>query len=208
MLIFLRHGLAFLATPKTGTTATEHALRPHAEIVFARNRKHLTAQRFRLRVAPFVREAFGARCAAVAVMRDPVDQMRSWYRYRQSPKLEGTKVSTQGMSFDDFALAVIHEDPPAAAQIGSQFAFLTGAKGDLLVQHLFAYETMGQLQGFFAERFGEGVRFKAINVSEQVDAALSPEVDAQLRSARAAEFALHERLIAAGGYLETPQPGS
>ena len=30
MLIFLRHRLAFLATPKTGTTAVEMALRPRA----------------------------------------------------------------------------------------------------------------------------------------------------------------------------------
>ena len=34
MLISLKHKLAFLAVPKTGTTAIEAAFRKHAEITF------------------------------------------------------------------------------------------------------------------------------------------------------------------------------
>ena len=52
MLIFLRHRLAFLATPKTGTTAVEMARRLRAEVVFAKNRKHVTALRYARKVAP------------------------------------------------------------------------------------------------------------------------------------------------------------
>jgi hypothetical protein len=203
MLILLRHGLAFLANPKTGTTATEQALRPYAEIVFARNRKHLTAHRFRAKVAPFLRETFGTDCGAVAVMRDPVDQIRSWYKYRRSPKLDGTDVSTAGMDFEDYVRAVISDDPPPAARIGSQQAFLCGPRGRLLVEHLFAYDQSARMQDFFAERMGTDITFKQINVSKKVAAPLSSETLAALRAARAAEFALYDRLRAAGGYLDS-----
>ncbi|SFD98803.1 hypothetical protein SAMN04488523_104148 [Sulfitobacter brevis] len=205
MLIFLSHQLAYLATPKTGTTATEHALRPHAEIVFARNRKHLTAQRFQLRVAPFLEQTFSVKCAAVAVMRDPVDQIRSWYRYRQSPKLDDTPMSSKGMSFEEFALAVISEAPPPAAQIGSQHVFLTAGKQNILVDHLFAYEEAARMQDFFRDKISKDLAFKEINVSQRVPASISEGVLAKLRAARADEFALYEHLTQAGGYLHTPR---
>jgi hypothetical protein len=204
MLIFLRHRLTFLATPKTGTTAVELALRPRAEIIFARNRKHLTAQRYQNRVAPFLAQTFGVSPETVAVLRDPVAQIRSWYRYRNAERLNGTEFSAAGMSFDDFVLGVIAADPPPPAQIGSQFAFLTDDTGALLVDHLFAYESQPRFRDFMAERLGTKADFKPKNVSPDLDAPLSAEVEAQLRAARADEFALHDRLRAAGGYLHTP----
>ncbi|MGJ8557019.1 MAG: hypothetical protein ACSHW6_08260, partial [Sulfitobacter geojensis] len=82
MLVFLRHKITFLATPKTGTTAVEMALKPRAEIVFSKNRKHITAVRYANKIAPFLEDTFGVRPASVAVMREPVDQIRSWYKYR------------------------------------------------------------------------------------------------------------------------------
>jgi hypothetical protein len=206
MLIFLRHRLAFLATPKTGTTAVEMALRPKAEIIFAKGRKHVTAQRYRARVAPFLQETYGAQAEPLAVMRDPVTQIRSWYRYRNAPRLEGSPLSTRGMSFDDYVLHVISDDPPPAAQIGSQFQFLTSDTGEVLVDHLFAYESQPDFRRFLADRLGGDFEIKQRNVSPEVDAPLSPEVEAQLRRTRAAEFALYDRLRSAGGYLHTPQP--
>jgi hypothetical protein len=38
MLVFSKQNLVFLAVPKTGTTAIEMALRPKADIVFAKHR--------------------------------------------------------------------------------------------------------------------------------------------------------------------------
>ena len=61
MLVFLRHKLTFLATPKTGTTAVEMALKPRAEIVFSKSRKHITAARYANKIAPFLEDTFGVR---------------------------------------------------------------------------------------------------------------------------------------------------
>lgn len=205
MLIFLRHRLTFLATPKTGTTAVELALRPRAEIIFARNRKHLTAQRYRRKVAPFLAQTFGVSPETVAVMRDPVEQIRSWFRYRHAARLDGTEFSARDMSFDDFVLAVIAEDPPPPARIGSQLGFLSSGRDTLLVDHLFAYENQPQFRTFMAERLKTEVTFEPRNVSPDRAAPLSAEVESRLREARAAEFALYDRLREAGGHLQTPQ---
>ena len=59
MLIFPESNLTYLAVPKTGSTAVEMALRPRAEIVFAKRRKHMNAQRYQSKVAPFLSKTFG-----------------------------------------------------------------------------------------------------------------------------------------------------
>lgn len=203
MLIFLSRELAFLATPKTGTTAVELALKSHAEIVFARSRKHLTALRYHMRVRPFIEETFSASPAPLAVMRNPVDQIRSWYRYRSQRRLDGNPLSTKGLSFENFVEEVISDTPPPRAQIGSQFKFLTSDDGALLVEHLFAYERQLAFRDFLSDRLGREVTLKPKNVSPDVPAPLSREVESRLRVARAPEFALYERLMNADGYLET-----
>jgi len=79
MLIFSDLKLAFLAVPKTGTTAVEMALKPRADIVFSKQRKHMNAQRFHTRIAPFLLQTFDLIPERVAVMRDPIEQMRALY---------------------------------------------------------------------------------------------------------------------------------
>ncbi len=201
MLVISQANLVFLAVPKTGTTAVEMALRPKSDMALMKGRKHITAQRYRNKVAPFLDDAFGLKPETVAVMRAPVEQIRSWYRYRSGDRQKGGPKSTGGRSFDDFVRAVISTDPPPYAGIGSQFSFLTDGKGRLIVDHLFAYEAQPAFRGFLSERLGEEVVFKQKNVSPHADAPLSAAVEAELRTARAAEFALYDRLMQAGGYL-------
>ena len=112
MLIFSAQNLAYLAVPKTGSTAIEMALRSKADIIFAKRRKHATAQRFHNKIAPWLSDAFDLRPERIAVMRDPEDQIRSWYRYRTSADQRGSDKSTAGISFDQFVLDVISDDPP------------------------------------------------------------------------------------------------
>lgn len=202
MLVFSDQNLAFLAVPKTGTTAIEMALKSKADVIFTKGRKHTPALRFRNKIAPFLRDTFGINPDPIAVMRDPIEQIRSWYRYRSGPRQKGTPKGTGGCSFDDFVLGVIADKPPVFAGIGSQYNFLTNAKGEVLVKHLFAYETQPVFRAFLNERFGEEIVFKQKNVSPPMAAPLSEHIEAQLREARAAEFALYDRLIAAGGHLQ------
>lgn len=200
MLVLLKANLVLLAVPKTGTTALAGALRPHADMIFAKETKHLTARRYRNKVEPFLKSNFDATPETVAVMRHPVEQLRSWYRYRQRPETSPEK-STLNMSFDEFIAAVVKHKPPEVAAIGSQFQFLNSFRGKLLVDHLFSYETLPDLVQFFEHRLQRPLELQSRNVSPKTPATLSSDMAEKLRAARPREFALYERLSDAGGYL-------
>ena len=204
MLVFTPQSLAFIAVPKTGTTAVEMALKPRADILFTKRFKHMTARRFHTRIAPFLDQSFDLRPDRFAVMREPEEQIRSWFRYRNRDRKLGSDSSTSGISFSDFVMAVISDDPPPFAGIGSQVNMLVSAKGNLLVHHLFAHEKPDLLQQFLDDRFGEEIVLKQRNISPPVDAPLDNAVRKKLRAARAAEFDLYARLTKAGGHLQTP----
>lgn len=204
MLLLLRHKLAFLAVPKTGSTAIEFALRPYAEIIFARNRKHLPARRFKRRIAPFLSKNFGAELSSVAIMRDPVDQIRSWYRYRSEPRLDGNVLSTRGIDFETFVLEVCSASPPPRAQIGSQFEFLTFGDGRIAVDHLFSYEKIPDFIDYLSENHGLEISLKAKNISPDVTAELSSDALSALESRRSHEFDLYRTLQSSGGHIEAP----
>lgn len=203
MLIFSQQSLAFISVPKTGTTAVEVALKPKADILFTKRYKHMTARRFHSSVAPFLDKALDIRPDRFAVMRDPEEQIRSWFRYRTREAKFGSSASTDGVTFDEFVSGVILHNPPPFAKVGSQRNMLTSREGEVLVHHLFAYETPALFQQFLDDRFNQKIVLKKKNVSPPVDAPLSADIRAKLRIARAQEFDLYERLMQAGGHLET-----
>lgn len=201
MLVISEANIVILAVPKTGSTALEGALRHQADIVFGRGRKHITAQRYRNRVAPFLERTFGERLETVAVMREPLEQLRSWFCYRSQPRHAHTSKSTQEMTFNEFIRAVLKDSPPKHARVGSQFRFLTDAHGGLLVTHLFSYGHQPKLLEFLSHRIGEDVALARENVSPIRDTDLSARIEKKLRTQRASDFALYNRLMAANGYL-------
>lgn len=208
MLIFSRQNLAYLAVPKTGTTSVEMTLKSRADILFARHRKHMPARAFHNRVAPFLRTAYNLRPDRVAVMRNPEEQLSSWYRYRTTAHLRGSENSTSDISFDQFILDVISDEPPAHADVGGQFKFLSSPQGDILVHHLFAYEHQAAFHSFLEARFGEPLEFKTQNVSPSMQVELDPATRAKLRAARAEEFALYDQLMDRGGELRFSPDGA
>ncbi|WP_299351591.1 sulfotransferase family 2 domain-containing protein [uncultured Shimia sp.] len=207
MLVFFKQNLTFFSVPKTGTTAYSMAMKPHADIIFGRRVKHMTVGKYHSKFAPFLRRTFDLTPERFAVMRDPVDQLRSWYKYRSRRKITDSATSTRGVSFDEFVLDAISDTPTVSKAIGSQYRFLSIRDGSVPVHHLFAYEQQDLLKGFLADRFEEDLTFKDKNVSPDIPAPISPEVEAKLRAARQQEFDLYARIRDAGGVLrDYPTP--
>ncbi|RFP85751.1 hypothetical protein DZK27_15975 [Rhodobacteraceae bacterium 63075] len=202
MQIFFKQNLALLAVPKTGTTAYEAALRGEADILFKKRRKHMSAEAFDKTCAPFLRRAYRLTPERVAIMREPLDQLRSWYRYRTREALLGSKKSTAGMSFDAFVRDAIERPAPPHANVGTQWRFLTLKDGTVPLHHLFAYERQSCFLGFLGERFGKAVDLPEANVSPALETEISPETRAAFRAARTEDYALYERILEAGGHLQ------
>jgi hypothetical protein len=130
----------------------------------------------------------------LAVMREPISWLGSWWRYRQRPFMKGKPNSTHGISFDDFVLAYLKGKKPGFADVGAQSKFLETQPNGTGITHLFKYEDRGKLQDFLSERLGVSFDLKQENVSPEIPQVLSPEVEERLRRKCAAEFELYNSI--------------
>jgi len=194
MLVFWKENLVLFAVPKTGSTALEGALAPRASMVLRDppHLKHAPCYRYKRFLKPFFVQAGGQKPELMAVVRNPIDWLGSWYRYRTRPDLIGHENSTHGISFDDFVLEYCKGSPAPFANVGSQDKFLRINDGEIGADHLFQYEQWDLMIGYLEERLEMTITLKQKNVSPVMELALSTEVEAKLLEKRAAEFEVWE----------------
>jgi len=196
MLIFWKQKLAFLAVPKTGTSAYAQALGPIASLSIQDppELKHAPLIRYNR----FIRSMYDIVCNTqldtMAVIREPISWMGSWYRYRQRPFLKGKPTSTQDISFDTFVRGYLQSSPPAYAHIGSQARFITPRAGTPPVTYLFRYENQSRLREFLEHRLGTKIQIPRHNASSQTKLNLSPCVEGDVLEKYQADFNLWHSL--------------
>jgi len=192
MLVFSKARLVILSVPKTGTTAIESALGPRADI-WVQNPpelKHAPVFRYNRFFRPMLEKFVAPELEVVAVMREPVSWLGSWWRYRQRDGLDGPN-STRGISFDSFVEAYCRGDRPAFAEVGSQAKFLEPAGNGTQVTRLFRYEDQPAFLAFLEDRLGAPVALARENVSPEIPVSLSDEIHEKYRRKCAAEFELY-----------------
>ncbi|KUF11551.1 hypothetical protein [Pseudoponticoccus marisrubri] len=194
MLVFWKQRLVMLAVPKTGTSAYARALAPAASMVVSDppELKHAPVYRYNRFFRPMF-EKVGGEMELLAVIREPISWLGSWYRYRQRGFLEGKPVSTRGMDFDAFCLDYARGERPPHANVGSQAKFVEPRPNGVAVTHLFKYENQAALIGFLEDRLGLTLDLPRENVSPGRDLQLSPETEAKLRRKCAADFEVWAR---------------
>lgn len=197
MLVFMKEKLVILAVPKTGTTALSEALSTQADIVVNNppELKHAPVFRYNRFFRPMFEKACGVEDLDImAVMREPVDWLGSWYRYRRRDFMKGKPNATHDISFDEFVLEYCKEDRRGFANVGSQAKFLEPRPNGTQVTHLFRYEDQGSIKAFLEERLNVSLDLPQSNVSPKMDLQLSSDVLKTLREQRAEEFDLYNRL--------------
>ena len=206
MLVLKKARLVFLANPKTATQALRAMLAPHAKATPQDiGDKHINAQIYHRKWANRIAARIGEVPETIAVMRQPVQHLNSWYRYRQRDALKGHENSTQGLSFADFIEAVLMEDPPPFARIGRQARFLGFLNDGPPVNYIFDFARLDLMVLFLSERLEVDLKLAVRNVSPEgapnsMD--LPEEVLARLHQAQMAEFALYAK-VTDMGVLET-----
>ena len=196
MLIFLKQNLCLLAAPKTGSTAIEAGFAPRADIVFRgdpRN-KHMTMRKFQRFVAPYLVSLGHDRFETMALMREPIDWLSSWYRYRARDQIRGKPNSTAELSFDDFARAYISDDPPPFARVGRQATFLSDKTGRLAITHLFRYENFDNAIAFLADKTGFAPEIRTLNTSPEMDITCTAKTRQALQDYLAPEYGIYNAL--------------
>lgn len=198
MLIFPKAKLTFLAAPKTGTTAIEASLSPRSGLVFRQNPyKHIDFSEYRHLVVPLLAlnpEFDAASYETVCIIREPMDYLKSWYRYQSRQRNASTERSTSGISFADYITAVLSEKPPTFAQVRRLSHFVSD--GTDRITTILRYGDPG-IESYFSHRIGAPVTFPRRNVSppREIDP-LPSELEAQLREAWAEEFRFYDEIPA------------
>ena len=196
MLIFYKERLAFLSVPKTGTTAYETALRDLADMVISEPAmlKHAPVYRYNRFLRPMFTNVCDVELELLAVMREPISWLGSWWRYRQRPFMKGKPNSTQGISFDDFVLAYLKGKKPGFADVGAQSKFMETQPNGTGITHLCKDEDQAKLQQFLTDRLNVTFDLKQENVSPTIAQTLSADVEARFRRKCTAEFELYESI--------------
>lgn len=197
MLVFWKQRLVMLAVPKTGTSAYARALAPHAGMVVndPPELKHAPVYRYNRFFRPMYEKMGAEHMDILAVIREPIDWLGSWYRYRQRPFLEGRPTSTAGIDFDTFCQDYARGERPPHANVGSQAKFIEPRPNGVSVTHLFKYENQSGLLDFLSDRLGVDIDLPRTNVSPKVSLELSPETEEKLRRKCADDFAVWESAV-------------
>ncbi|MEO0344369.1 MAG: gamma-glutamyl kinase [Pseudomonadota bacterium] len=203
MLVFLEQSLLIYAPPKTGTTALHRALAPHADLVLRGPAKHISTIRAEKKLLPLLSSLNAPMPQGFAIIREPIDWLHSWYRYRTRPDVSEDK-STATLSFDTFVNAYLEHDRPAFARIGQQSKFLSGG-GTLSVRHLFAYDHMDHAVEFLNKRLGLTFGLEWVNASPEVKLDLSSENRNRLKHHFAADYALYQNALNCSTSFEPPR---
>lgn len=192
MLVFWKERLVLLSVPKTGTHAYMRALAPRASMVVSDppDLKHAPVYRYNRFFRPMFDKMGAPDLDLVAVIREPLDWLGSWYRYRQREDLIGKPASTRDVSFEAFALASCEDTPPPFANVGSQARFTQGRPNGTRVSHFFRYEDQEGFRAFLTDRLGPLPEFPRLNVSPAQELQLSGGAEACVRASRAEDFAL------------------
>lgn len=196
MLVFYKERLAFLSVPKTGTTAYEVALADRADMTLSDppELKHAPVYRYNRFLRPMFKNVCGVELELMAVMREPISWLGSWYRYRQRPFMDGKPNSTRGISFDEFVLAYMKGSRPSFAEVGNQANFMRAQPNGTAITHYFRYENLPRLTAFLEERLEVEITLKRENVSPEMTLTLDADVERRFRRKFSEDFALWESI--------------
>ena len=197
MMVFYKARLALLSVPKTGTTALQAALRPHADMVITAppELKHAPVYRYNRWIRPMFDKVCGAELEVAAVHARagrlagqlvPV--------FVSAPIWDGKPASTKDITFDDFVRDYCRGNRPPYANVGSQAKFLEAQPNGCKVDHLFRYEALSQFHSFLEDRLGLTIETEQKNVSPKMELTLSEKTEAILRRKCAEEFDLYDSI--------------
>jgi len=195
MMISTKTNSAFLAMPRTASTSIEAALLPFADIAFKGypRFKHINLSIFNLRLRPFLEANNFGSIETIAIFREPISWLASWYRYRASPDIRFRQNSTAGVTFNEFVEAYLMEERPDFAKVGQQRRFVKDKTSDCGIDHLFKFENLTGFKEFMSDRFLSEFDFVPSNASVDRDLGLSPDLKKQLVDYFAKDYEIYEK---------------
>jgi hypothetical protein len=211
VIIAPSHGFVLLSVPKVASTSLDAALAAYHEDPPGRApHKHQNVIGFHRHTVPKIRRLGYERAdyEVVAMFRDPVSWLESWWRYRQRPDVRDNKAArfTGDRTFEEFVRLYL-DDQEAAGITGRPARFIAGdADAGARLDRIFAVDRPDVWTAWFSERVASPLEVPRRNRATAVRApALPPGLDAELRAWFAPEYDVMARLAPEG--MWTPPAG-
>jgi hypothetical protein len=201
MLAAPLHGFAFLSTTKSGSTAIEQAFEPYAQVVLKGppRLKHATAASFHRHIAPLLAGNGWGRDTyeVVTVVREPLDWLASWWRYRSRDELRRTRGPQRqhfagDLSFTEWVSQMLDRDMQG---IGRFSRFVSTPEGEHGVDRMWRYEHLDACCAWMGERVGKSIALPTVNVSPPRSFDLTPELQRRVEEYFAPEYELYEHAL-------------
>lgn len=207
MLLSSKHGFAFLCMPKCASTSIEIALRNHCtvRITGQPNLKHMDARTFHRYIGSMHKELLpSVDIEVVCVMREPLEWLHSWYRYRtreelKNPAHPNRSNYTGDLDFDEFLKAYMSKERPPFADVGSQRQFVELEDGSLGVDRIFRIDNMEGFKSYFEEKVGEEINIPIENVSPSMDMDLGRFREWRIKRYLSREYEIYDSLSGGSG---------
>lgn len=197
MLVFYKERLAFLAVPKTGSTAYHTALQDRADLVVTGppELKHAPVRRYDRFFQNIFRKMYDTEMEIMAVVREPIDWLGSWYRFRSRTDRIGHPHSTRDLTFEEFVNGYMQTPRPDYADVGSQSQFFRTRANGVGASYIFRYDHQDKIQDFLESRLNTKLELKRENVSPPGDLTLSPATEERFRKSHATDFSVYESAL-------------
>lgn len=198
MLIGIEKKFVFVANTKTASTSIEKALKPHAEIHHAGSpeRKHVPLRQATALYPDIFQDKDGNPALhgffSFGVMRDPIDWLGSWFRYRKGNKVDSPLPAE--MTFEEFWK---RQDWNIVKGNGARFLqrhLFCGNDGLVLADVIIPYERLGAMFGEICDCLGIESHLPRENISQVSDIEVPAALEPALRAHLAPDYALRERL--------------
>lgn len=178
---------------KAASTSIEMALSPYCDMAYYGNSriKHLSYRKYQRFVQPYLASLGYDDIETCCLMRDPVDWLFSWYRYRTRGAVAGKSQSTAEISFDEF-VSIYLARPDNSKGVGRPSRFVANKSGEPSVDHIFKYENLPVFIQFLEERFGEPLLLDRLNESPIKEFTLAPDLKSRLQEYFAPEYEIYE----------------
>lgn len=190
-----KHGFAFLCMPKCASTSILTALKEHTNIALRGTPalKHIDFRTYTKTVLPLHKLLHPTtEIKTICMIRDPLEWINSWYRYRGREELKNHRNSTAEITYQEFIEEYISDGKRKPfADLRTQYNFLRQKDGGIGPDYVIPMHRLDILSRLLSERIGEDIIFGNKNVSPTMDFSLNNNVESRLKEFLANDIAVY-----------------
>lgn len=204
MLISTKYQFVFICVPKCASTAIEAALRRHSNLILGGHPilKHTSFLEYQEHFLPYLVEKLGElprQYACMALFREPLDWLFSWYAFRSRPQLAAPNNPqhasyTGHITFEEFVREHCRRKRKRYAHIPHQYEYVQDRHGRVDGLQLFRYENIDRFLEEISERVGNKITLQPRNASPKREQTLSAAVRKHAENYLSREYEIYDAL--------------